>query len=745
MAEVVAEDVVQTGQNDEDYLEVDLGVGNDEPEHAATNAATAAKDEIIETVTDDFDIEFDELDEGGDSAYPEPSHTMSADAHTGELGALQDNIAVSEIDYHENEGEDKLDQPSAHSIPLHESVDNENPEGGAKFFENDDEISYDHTAPATTDALDTRASPETEVDVGAEQEAGDSDLAQQGAAVAGDASRNVHQTEEPQLDDEESHKTDTVEDHIHDEKRGSENEHSGAHHDHSWNEDHQRPTHGVIATYKGREYELFASPSNNDPETYFFASTEELYCPLSQMFHGIRDILGTELHATDELLLAVEDLDLVIGSSSNEEFLEETTMHDILHLYLQLQLNDGVTDEPILFVQLMARSPCEERFRFLKNAAQEGRGLTEFYESPADSDMDIEMDMASDHAYDEESEGDVADLEGELKDEESGEMAHTEGAQESFPGEDANTTDEHTGESEHPLEGDSEVGVATVHEHSNGEALPHEDGDVHEARPEDDQQANNQAEDARETLGDQDQFGDNARGGATYDGDDHDNSTDLDTSTADHQRSDFHLANATKPSEDSGDETGEGLGDVVEQNGPGDVVSDAMTTDLQAESSHGIHRETVIEVEYSSAVPAVDEEVPNDDVMDDEGDVDYSLTNGDAPNDELPAADSFPRVPNSKTTSNTSTLQGDEDEIDYDEDEAAADEVDLELDALGEATIDDADEIDWNNDGDEGDANEDPPTTNNLSPGSSAKRVRDTDDGISLGDENGTPAKRQKL
>ncbi|RKU42865.1 hypothetical protein DL546_003909 [Coniochaeta pulveracea] len=578
MAEVVAEDVVQTGQNDEDYLEVDLGVGNDEPEHAATNAATAAKDEIIETVTDDFDIEFDELDEGGDSAYPEPSHTMSADAHTGELGALQDNIAVSEIDYHENEGEDKLDQPSAHSIPLHESVDNENPEGGAKFFENDDEISYDHTAPATTDALDTRASPETEVDVGAEQEAGDSDLAQQGAAVAGDASRNVHQTEEPQLDDEESHKTDTVEDHIHDEKRGSENEHSGAHHDHSWNEDHQRPTHGVIATYKGREYELFASPSNNDPETYFFASTEELYCPLSQMFHGIRDILGTELHATDELLLAVEDLDLVIGSSSNEEFLEETTMHDILHLYLQLQLNDGVTDEPILFVQLMARSPCEERFRFLKNAAQEGRGLTEFYESPADSDMDIEMDMASDHAYDEESEGDVADLEGELKDEESGEMAHTEGAQESFPGEDANTTDEHTGESEHPLEGDSEVGVATVHEHSNGEALPHEDGDVHEARPEDDQQANNQAEDARETLGDQDQFGDNARGGATYDGDDHDNSTDLDTSTADHQRSDFHLANATKPSEDSGDETGEGLGDVVEQNGPGDVVSDAMTT-----------------------------------------------------------------------------------------------------------------------------------------------------------------------
>jgi hypothetical protein len=481
------------------------------------------------------------------------------------------------------------------------------------------------------------------------------------------------------------------------------------------------------------------------------------------MFHGIRNILGAELHATDELLLAVEELDLVIGSvrlsrsgytvtdantlqSSSEEFLEETTMHDVLHLYMQLQANDGVTDEPTLFVQLMARSPCEERFRFLKHAAQEGRGLTEFYESPAESDMDIDMDMASDHAYDEESEGDAADLEHELKDEENAEMAHAEDAQEFLTSEDANTTDEHTAEGEAALQCDpEEVGITSVHEHPIGEASSLEAGDVNEANPEDEQPANNQAQNARETPGDQYQSGDNDQGGVTYDGDDHDNSTGRATSTADRQRSDLHLAEATKLSENSEDETGKGLGDVVQQNGSGDVGSDTSTTDPQADPRLGIHRETVIEVEYSSAVPTVDDGVPNDEVLDHEGNVDYSLTNGDVPKEETPAADSFGQVSNSNTTSNTSTLQGDEDEIDYDEDEAAADEVDLELDAVDEATVDVTDEIDWNNDGDEGDADEDPSPTNNLSPGSSAKRIRDTDDGISLGNENGTPAKRQKL
>jgi hypothetical protein len=174
----------------------------------------------------------------------------------------------------------------------------------------------------------------------------------------------------------------------------------------------------------------------------------------------------------------------------------------------------------------------------------------------------------------------------------------------------------------------------------------------------------------------------------------------------------------------------------------------------------------VVEVEYSSAVTTAGEETANADVLDDQGEVDYLLPNDDVPDDEPLTADGFGEVTNSKTTSNTSTLQGDEDEIDYEEDDAAADEVDLQLDAVNEATADDADEIDWNHGEDEGDANEGLSATNHTSPESSAKRIRDIDDGISLGEENGayfafppfsapktvllisytgTPAKRQKL
>jgi hypothetical protein len=1010
MAEAVTEGVLQIGQNEENYLEFDLGEGHSERADPATNDIAADREQMNATATDDFDVQFDELDEGGDPAYFEPSHTVFGDVQNGKLGGPHDNRAVSEIDYNESEEEeeeeeeDKPDQPAADSTVSHGSVDNDNADGTTEFFGKDDEISYDDTdleaIQTTTGALETRAAPGPEVDAGAnEQEANVLDRSQQGNTVASDTYGDVPESEQHHVDDGQSPKACAAEEPVQEGNtpidQSVENEHSGAHFDHGWSEDHQQTAHGVIATYKGREYELFASPTNSDPETYFFASTEELYCPLSQMFHGIRDILGAELHPTDELLLAVEDLDLVIGSvslsgtgdskadanilqSSNEEFLEETTMHDILNLYLQLQLNDGVTDEPTLFVQLMARPPCEERFRFLKNAAQEGRGLTEFYDSPADSDMDIDMDLASGHHSDEESVGDAVTSADELGDKGNGDVADMEDVQEAFSLYGTNGIDEHAEEGEDLLEGDLEADITSVPEHPNGKGPSIDDGDVAEASPEEGGQASNQAEEA---PADQYFNGGNEQGDVTDDGDNHDSANEPGASTAVRQGSDLDLAGAMEPSDENGqDEAGEGLEDGVERVGSGDVASDSFTagnypipvhspaespavtlermldaylasehdeipdglwenlyvsptiepsscaggheedlidysnnegekevhdsvsascdglqqtvasepgTDLdgcfgdeemsfdvsgschdaatfpnvdvrtaqeghigysdqdddkfvssaspsvrastaqqnktrqpatypmladsptlpvpahqpvlfafaahrsfqllddtstpnttsaqranlsglQVEADGDIRQEAGIDVEYSSAVATLDEEVAHDDALDDDGEVDYLLTNDDVPNDDLAAADDFGQVTDSKTTSNTSTLQGDVDEIDYNEDAAHADELDLHLDAVNDAPANDVDEIDWNHDGDEGDANGDLSTTNNTSPESSAKRFRDADDGSSLDAENGTyfaflfalssprktslltsyigtPAKRQKL
>jgi hypothetical protein len=775
MAEAVTEGVLQIGQNEENYLEFDLGEGHSERADPATNDIAADREQMNATATDDFDVQFDELDEGGDPAYFEPSHTVFGDVQNGKLGGPHDNRAVSEIDYNESEEEeeeeeeDKPDQPAADSTVSHGSVDNDNADGTTEFFGKDDEISYDDTdleaIQTTTGALETRAAPGPEVDAGAnEQEANVLDRSQQGNTVASDTYGDVPESEQHHVDDGQSPKACAAEEPVQEGNtpidQSVENEHSGAHFDHGWSEDHQQTAHGVIATYKGREYELFASPTNSDPETYFFASTEELYCPLSQMFHGIRDILGAELHPTDELLLAVEDLDLVIGSvslsgtgdskadanilqSSNEEFLEETTMHDILNLYLQLQLNDGVTDEPTLFVQLMARPPCEERFRFLKNAAQEGRGLTEFYDSPADSDMDIDMDLASGHHSDEESVGDAVTSADELGDKGNGDVADMEDVQEAFSLYGTNGIDEHAEEGEDLLEGDLEADITSVPEHPNGKGPSIDDGDVAEASPEEGGQASNQAEEA---PADQYFNGGNEQGDVTDDGDNHDSANEPGASTAVRQGSDLDLAGAMEPSDENGqDEAGEGLEDGVERVGSGDVASDSFTAGLQVEADGDIRQEAGIDVEYSSAVATLDEEVAHDDALDDDGEVDYLLTNDDVPNDDLAAADDFGQVTDSKTTSNTSTLQGDVDEIDYNEDAAHADELDLHLDAVNDAPANDVDEIDWNHDGDEGDANGDLSTTNNTSPESSAKRFRDADDGSSLDAENGTPAKRQKL
>lgn len=123
----------------------------------------------------------------------------------------------------------------------------------------------------------------------------------------------------------------------------------------------------IEVLYNQECYSLFGN-SDDDPDSYFLSSVEELDRPLSHFLSALRDVISDEIATTDELVIRFDPLDLEFGERSSEKFLDRS-FREILDCHSTLGQVSGMPADPVL--HLTVRRDSEEHFlELLGNAAR---------------------------------------------------------------------------------------------------------------------------------------------------------------------------------------------------------------------------------------------------------------------------------------------------------------------------------------------------------------------------------------
>lgn len=177
----------------------------------------------------------------------------------------------------------------------------------------------------------------------------------------------------------------------------------------------------VTVAYRGQEYFLFAESSDEDPNTYFLDETDSIHRSLSEFLGNVRNVISAEVEAGDEVFVKIDGLGLEFGESTAKDFLEGTTLDQLIQVNNKLVQYDGGSQSPELYIYLSTRSNPVHRFAELVKGVEEGQGLTHFekyYDDPsakssaANEDDQFEHNVLSDDLSPEE----VYDGSGEMID-----------------------------------------------------------------------------------------------------------------------------------------------------------------------------------------------------------------------------------------------------------------------------------------------------------------------------------------
>jgi hypothetical protein len=401
MVEAIADSGHVGHEDDINFLELDFDdaagtvVPNDN-----TSAGVAQDDGAG---ADDFDFQINEyevVDDAGDhTGNGEP---LSGGFTQAELGVPQSNTAESEIGY---EDEEPLrDETAGHESEITGQAQGKADDVGST--DNVDEIDYDdgdlETVQESSAATETQAAIDPLV-----REEGvttqvffhrvlDDTVAHAESTqdrTAAD-SGSIHEPSKPSQAGQQGSKNNSV-------------SHTGEYLEVSTTGATASEVSDVMVLYNGVKYELCASVHNEDPETYFFAGSDNLDAPLWQFFGRLRDVIKDEIEPSDDLVIEVPQLKLEFGEVCHDnaiifpghcidllqgpsnEFLDKHTFRDILNLYRRFKYNDGLEDAelPQLVLQLVTKPNCQERFAMLTEAADAGRGWSEFLGNPDGSDI----------------------------------------------------------------------------------------------------------------------------------------------------------------------------------------------------------------------------------------------------------------------------------------------------------------------------------------------------------------------
>lgn len=409
MAEAIADSGRLAHEDDINLLEIDF---DDAAGAAATNDSTSAGiTQDDEAHADEFDFqvnEFEVVDDNDTGEQAGDGGAPSGDFTQTELAVPQGNTAESEIGY---EDEEPLEAETAG----HE-FEATGEEQDTQDDSNVDEIDYDdgdlEVVHEDNLATEVQAAMQPAVQVEAVTTGVSVDRALEDPAA--DAESHPNHTE---ADDGSAHKSseagqqERVDDSV-DQAR-----------DYPADTATAAPAgevSNVTVLYNGVKYELCASVHNDDPETYFFAGQENLDAPLWQFFGRLRDVIKDEIEPSDDLVIKVPQLKLEFGEvchadgniprdpgadllqGTSNDFLDKRTFRDILNLYRRFKYNDGLEDseQPQLVIHLVAKPNCEERFAMLTEAADAGRGWSEFFDNSDGSDLSSSRHSASGQEFD---------------------------------------------------------------------------------------------------------------------------------------------------------------------------------------------------------------------------------------------------------------------------------------------------------------------------------------------------------
>ncbi|KAK2813764.1 hypothetical protein FQN50_000162 [Emmonsiellopsis sp. PD_5] len=143
--------------------------------------------------------------------------------------------------------------------------------------------------------------------------------------------------------------------------------------------------HAVKVLYQDNEISLFP-PVEGDPSETFFLEDEELaHTPIGQLVEACRQVLGDHIGGDEELIMDIECLSLHLPEYSIGK--STISLAQIIRVYLDLCLHDGINDPEPLYISLSTRSTFEADFRHLTTVAQEGKGLS-YIQTWEDYDLD---------------------------------------------------------------------------------------------------------------------------------------------------------------------------------------------------------------------------------------------------------------------------------------------------------------------------------------------------------------------
>ncbi|TLD20255.1 hypothetical protein PspLS_08327 [Pyricularia sp. CBS 133598] len=131
----------------------------------------------------------------------------------------------------------------------------------------------------------------------------------------------------------------------------------------------------VQVHYRGTSYALFQKSYEDEPDSFFFSDMEALQFPLSQFLASLREVVE-DVANDDEVLIRIDELGLEFAETTDKKLLDKITFHNLVDLHDRLaRADDPDSQHHTMQVFLVTRPNCQRRLEALLDGANVGEGL----------------------------------------------------------------------------------------------------------------------------------------------------------------------------------------------------------------------------------------------------------------------------------------------------------------------------------------------------------------------------------
>ncbi|KAI6379147.1 hypothetical protein MCOR25_002125 [Pyricularia grisea] len=131
----------------------------------------------------------------------------------------------------------------------------------------------------------------------------------------------------------------------------------------------------VQVHYRGTSYALFQKSYEDEPNSFFFSDMEALEFPLSQFLASLREVVE-DVANDDEVLIRIDELGLEFAETTEKKLLDKITFRNLVDLHERLvRADDPDSQHHTMQIFLVTRPNCQRRLEALLDGANVGEGL----------------------------------------------------------------------------------------------------------------------------------------------------------------------------------------------------------------------------------------------------------------------------------------------------------------------------------------------------------------------------------